>query len=265
MDSLANTLIRLERAAQVLAEARRTLSPIADLPEDLRPQSFDEACQLQYLVAHHFGPVGGYKIGAATPEATPVFGPMPLQAGVRHFPEASKKGPLKITNPLCRMRGIEAEIAFVLGHDLPKKATPYSRHEVLSAIASAHPGIELLESAYVDPSQPDRLSQIGDMQTHGGYVLGPAVAKWSSIDLTQESVCVTVDQEQRFTGTASNTAGTDLIRMIVYLANEGSASTGGLRAGQVITTGSWSGKTLAQPGSVAEISFSHFGSLALSF
>lgn len=253
------------QAAQILAEARRTLTPIANLPEPLRPQSMDAACRLQYLVARHFGPVGGYKIGAPSPEATPVFGPMPLQAGAEQFPEANSKEPLPVASPLSRVRGVEAEIAFVLGRDLPVRTTPYTREEVIAAIASAHPGIELLESAFLDLSEVDRLTQIADMQTHGGYVLGPALPNWQSVDFTRERVRVVVDGEERFTGIASNTAGTDLIRLVIYLANEGAAFTQGLRAGQVVTTGSWSGKTLASKGSIAEIAFTHFGGLKIRF
>lgn len=253
------------QAAQILAEARRTLTPIANLPEPLRPQSMDAACRLQYLVARHFGPVGGYKIGAPSPEATPVFGPMPLQAGAEQFTEANSKEPLPVASPLSRVRGVEAEIAFVLGRDLPVRTTPYTREEVIAAIASAHPGIELLESAFLDLSEVDRLTQIADMQTHGGYVLGPALPNWQSVDFTRERVRVVVDGEERFTGIASNTAGTDLIRLVIYLANEGAAFTQGLRAGQVVTTGSWSGKTLASKSSIAEIAFTHFGGLKIRF
>ncbi|HLI02872.1 MAG TPA: fumarylacetoacetate hydrolase family protein, partial [Terracidiphilus sp.] len=110
-----------------------------------------------------------------------------------------------------------------------------------------------------------RLTMMGDLQINGGYVLGPALPSWQAVDLTRESVQVTVDGEVRFRGTASNSAGTDLLRLVVYLANEGAARTGGLHAGQVITTGSWSGKTLAEAGSVAQIHFNTFGGVKVRF
>jgi len=259
---------RLDRAAGMLVEARRTLSLLENLSDELCPRTLDEAYAVQDRVAALFGAVGGYKIGAPAPEATPLFGPMPLfdlSRGLGGFPRAAAGEEVLIGGPLRRMRGIEAEIAFLLGRDLPPRDTPYTREEVVAAIASAHPGLELLESAFADPDKVERLAMMGDLQINGGYVLGPALPGWQRVDLTEESVEVTVDSEVRFRGTASNAAGTDLLRLVVYLANEGAARTGGLRAGQVITTGSWSGKTLANAGSVARIEFSTFGGVKIRF
>ena len=49
------------------------------------------------------------------------------------------------------MRGVEAEIAFLIGKDLPPRPSPYTRDELVGSIASCHPAIELLESALRDP------------------------------------------------------------------------------------------------------------------
>lgn len=252
----------------MLVRARRTLSLLEDLPEELRPRTLEDSYAVQDRVARLSGPLGGYKIGAPDPEATPLFGPMPLfdlSNPMDSFPRAAAGEEVLIGGPLRRMRGIEAEICFLLGRDLPPRSEPYTRDEVVGAIASAHPGLELLESAFADPDSVEKLTMMGDLQINGGYVLGPALPNWQAVDLTQESVEVTVDGEARFRGTASNAAGTDLLRLVVYLANEGAARTGGLRAGQVITTGSWSGKTLARAGSLAQIQFSTFGGVRIRF
>lgn len=257
---------RLYNAAEILLKARRERMPIENLPENLRPRSLEEAFTLQDILAVALSPAGGWKIGAPAADATPLFCPMPLWGGYMqpgtHTPTAQG---MIVSSHLRRMRGVEAEIAFVLGQDLPARQQPYTREEVVAAIATAHPAIELLESAFFDPDKADRLSMLGDLQMNGGMVLGPAYSGWQSVDLAQESVRVTVDGVVRFEGTASNTAGTDLLRLVTYLANEGAARTGGLHAGQVITTGSWSGKTVAEAGSVAEVSFSHFGTVQIVF
>jgi 2-keto-4-pentenoate hydratase len=106
---------------------------------------------------------------------------------------------------------------------------------------------------------------IGDLQTNGGFVHGPALPGWEQVDLTRESVTVSIDGAVRFEGTASNSAGTDLLRLVTFLANEGSYRTGGLRAGDWITTGSWSGKSLADHGSQVKVEFSTFGVVTMSF
>lgn len=249
---------RLYQAAEILLKARREVKPIRELPENLRPHSLDEAYALQDIVAEAMRSIGGWKVGAPSPDATPLFGPMPLWGG---FARSGSR----IAATFKRLRGVEAEIAFCLGKDLPPRDEPYTREEVVDAIASAHPAIELLESAYADPDAVDRLSMIADLQMHGGFVYGAPFADWKTCDLTKESVTVAIDGALRFEGNASNPAGTDLIRLVTWLANDGSYRTGGLKSGQWITTGSWSGKTLANPGSTADVRFSTFGTVSLQF
>lgn len=249
---------RMRQAAELLLKARREVMPIHELPGNLRPYALDEAYGLQDIMAQALSPIGGWKVGAPTPDATPVFSAMPLWGGFAASGD-------RIGSAFKRLRGVEAELAFCMGKDLPRRTRPYSREEVIDAIESAHPAIELLESAYLDVDKVDRFSLIGDLQMNGGFARGAAVPGWQSHNLTEESVSVTIDGKKIFEGTASNTAGTDLVRLVTWLANEGSYRTGGLKSGQWITTGSWSGKALAKAGSTVEARFSHFGSLTLVF
>jgi 2-keto-4-pentenoate hydratase len=249
---------RMRQAAEILLRARRELKPVENLPEALRPKTLEEAYALQDIVAADFGPIGGWKVGAPSPEATPGYAPMPLFGGYATSGQTLK-------DSCRRLRGVEAEIAFHLGKDLPPREQPYSREEVSAAIASAHPAIELLESAFSDPDKADRLSAIGDLQLNGGFVYGPAFPGWKSADFMQESVTVILDGVVRFEGTASNTAGTDLLRLVVWMANEAQHRTAGLRAGDWITTGSWCGKFLANSDSEATVRFSTFGEVQIYF
>ncbi len=249
---------RMLQASEHLLNARREVKPIPDLPARLRPQTLDEAYTLQDIVCTAMGKIGGWKVGAPSPDATPVFGPMPLWGSF--VPSGGR-----IVAQFRRLRGVEAEIAFRIGQDLPARNEPYAREEVIAAIKSAHPAIELLESAYADPDAVDRLSMIGDLQMNGGFVYGAAIRDWRDHDLTQESVSVAVDGAVRFEGKASNPAGADLLRLVTWLANEGSYRTGGLKSGQWITTGSWSGKSLANAGSQVDVAFSTFGEVNVKF
>jgi len=249
---------RMRQAAELLLRARREVMPIHELPRNLRPSTLDEAYALQDIMAQSLSPIGGWKVGAPTPDATPVFSAMPLWGG---FAASGSR----IARDFKRLRGVEAEIAFCLGKDLPRRTEPYSRMEVADAIASAHPAIEMLESAFFDVDKVDRFSLIGDLQMNGGFAYGAAVPNWQSHDLTKESASVTIDGKKVFEGTASNPAGTDLLRLVTWLANEGSYRTGGLQSGQWITTGSWSGKALTNAGSPVEARFSTFGSVNIQF
>jgi len=247
----------LTQTAQLLIDARQNHSPIAALPAELQPQSLEEAAFVHEIIIAAFGPIGGWKIGAGSPDATPFFAPMPLAWMV-------PSGTL-LEGPRFRFRVLEAEIAFKLGKDLPARATPYTRDEVVDAIASCHPIIEELESGLINPkAEGNHLSALADLQMHGGFIYGPAYADWKSIDFKAETVTLTVNGKVEVERTGSNTSG-DLMRLLPYLANEGAARTGGLKAGQWITTGSWTGNTPAPAGSTAVATFGHAGSVSLRF
>jgi 2-keto-4-pentenoate hydratase len=249
---------RMYQAAELLLAARRERAPIDHLPVELRPHSVEEAYALQDIVALAMAPVGGWKIGAPSPGATPMYAPMPLWGGYLTSGE-------RLAGTYSRLRGVEAEIAFLLGEDLPAREAFYTREEVIAAIASAHPAIEILESAFVDPDATDRLSMMGDLQINGGFAYGPAVAGWQAIELGEETVEVVIDSAVRCEAGMANTNGPDLLRLVTWLANEGQARTGGLKAGEWITTGSWTGKLYAVEDSEVLVRFGHFGTVAISF
>ncbi|MEG9436252.1 fumarylacetoacetate hydrolase family protein [Edaphobacter sp. HDX4] len=243
-------------AADMLVDARRTCHPIADLPKGLQPTTLEEAYFVQDRMSLAYERIGGWKVGAPGADATPTFAPMPADwitctgcelRGLTH-----------------RFRGVEAEIAFKMGADLLPRETPYTRDEVFSAVASMHPAIEILETGLIDPEQATKLSGVADMALHGGFVYGNAVADWQSIDFSKETVSLAVDGAVRVQRTGSNTAG-DLTRLLPWLVNEGASRTEGLRKGDWITTGSWTGITIATAGSTVEATFVHAGRVAFRF
>jgi 2-keto-4-pentenoate hydratase len=246
----------LYQAAEMLLEARRTLQPINELPPGLRPKSLEEAYFIQSVMIQVLGKVGGWKVGASAPDATPLYAPMPA-AGFGTSGE-------RIATQFRRMRGVEAEIAFLLGRDLPPRDAPYSREELVNAIASCHPAIELLESALLNPDTADRLTAIADLQSNGGFIAGPPISGWTDFNFAGETAQMNVDGFVRVEN-GKNAAGGDLLHLVLWLANEGQGRTGGLLAGQWITTGSWTGKILADSGSVALARFPQLGEVTVCF
>ena len=247
---------RLHQAAELLLEARRTVQPIGDLPPGMAPRTLEEAYYVQDLMLKAIGKAGGWKVGATTPDGTPFYAPMPLDG----FATSGQR----ITGQYRRLRGVEAEIAFLMGKDLPPRSAPYSRAELVDAIASCHPAIELLESGLHDPDAVDRLTAIADLQSNGGFISGSAVEGWQDFDFAQESAQMNVDGFVRVAN-GKNAAGGDLLRLVLWLANEAQSRTGGLLAGQWITTGSWTGKIMADSGSVALARFPQFGEVTVRF
>lgn len=246
-------------AADFLLKARSTATPVDDLTAPMMATSLEEAYFVQDAMARSLQPEGivDWKVGAPSPDATPIFGPM-IRAWV------GSDG-CTFADKRHRLRGLEAEISFKIGKDLSPRATPYTREEIIDAIESCHPAIEELEAGLTVPSKVARFTMFSDLQMHGGFIPGPAVADWQKIDITRESVALAVDGKIEVVRTASNTAGTDLLRLVLYLANEGSARTGGLKRGGWITTGSWTGNSFAKAGSFVDVRFSTAGRVSLHF
>ncbi len=241
-------------AANTLADARRTKNPIAELPSDLRPVNETEAYLVQEELATAFGAVGGWKVGAPSPDGAPSCAPMPqiwTAASGTEF-----RG--------LQYRGVEAEIAFQLGKDLPAQSGIYERDQILDAIAGCHPAIEILDSGFEDPTKVDRLCGLADLLLHGGFCFGASFAGWRDLDFSRETVTMSIDGIVRVERTGSNPAG-DLIALLVWLANDGSRQTGGLRTGQWITTGSWMGSLRAEVRSAVTVRFTNAGEVALQF
>ena len=243
--------------ADFLLNHRRTGVPVEDLPLQLRPVTEQEAFFVQDTMIRAYGEIGGWKIGARTPDGVPFFAPMP-EAWM------GENGTL-FRGPMHRLHGVEAEIAFQFVRDLPPRAELYTRDEVAAAIGSCHPAIEIIESAIKDPLAVARESMFADMQMHGGFVAGPAVPQWTEIDWQNEPVRLMVDGSVREERVASNPGGVDFLRLLTFLANEGAVRTGGLRAGQWVTTGSWTGVTWATPSAEVRVEFGHAGRVSMQF
>ncbi len=242
-------------AAALLLTARANPSQrLTDLPRELRPVDRAAAYHIQRHVADTFSAIGGWKVGAAGPEIIQC-GPMPTSGVV--------PSPAKLSSATHTLRGVEAEVAFQLGHDLPLRATPYTRDEVIAALATAHPVIEVLESRFLDPDAVSVFTNLADTQSHGGFVYGPGRVDWHKIDFTHETVEQYVDGSLQMTHTG-NPAG-DMIRLVVWLANEGSAWAGGLKAGQFVTCGSWTGKTLVGPCATVRVHFPSLGEASVTY
>ncbi len=243
----------LLQAVQLLLDARRTRNPIDDLPEALKPTSTDEVVWIQDHVLEAYGPVGGWKVGAPSLEATPMAAPMPAAW-------IAASGALVAS----RLRGVEAEIAFLLQSDLPARTSAYTREEVYAAVGSCHPVIEVIDSAFTGLGVASPTSESADLQVHGGLIYGAAIPDWQTIDFHTETATLIIDGIVRVERTGSNTSG-DLLRLLPWLASEAASRTGGLRAGQWITTGSWTGCTRADKQSSVTAHFSTAGDVNLRF
>lgn len=225
-------------AATLLLQARRTGRPLEELPPDVRPQDVGAAYAVQDELAAALGGIGGWKVGAASPTAEPGCSPLPA-AGIVPSGHAFPRGAF-------RLNGLEAELAFTLARDLPPRAAPYTEAEVLAALRSVHPVIEIVDSRFADMRAVDPLSALADFASHGALAVGAGRAAALRIDQTRQPVTLASGGATLYAGVGGNAAG-DVFRLLAWLANHAAGRCGGLRAGQIVTTGSCSGLTFAAP------------------
>lgn len=244
------------QAAALLLAARRDPSKrLAALPDAMKPKDRAGAYAIQAAIAKEFGAIGGWKVSPFGADAPPMCGALPA-SGIQ-------ASPATVSPDGACMRGIEAELAVKIGRDLPPRATPYSRDEVIAAIASLHPVIELLDSRYVEVTKVDMPSNIADSQSHGGLVYGPGRDDWTDLDLAEVSMEQHVDG--KLDASRTGMPGGDLIGEVVWLANEGSVWAGGLKAGQFVTCGSWSGANRVGAGAKVKVTFASVGEVSVDY
>ncbi len=207
------------------------------IPEAFRPVTRDDGYQIQRQLAEHSEqPTVGWKI-AATSEVgqkhLQVDGPLAGRLlAKRVHPDGA---PIPLGNN--GMRVAEAEFAFRLGHDLPSRPQPYGLAEVLAAIDTLHPAIEIPDSRYNDFCVVGSPQLIADNACAHHFVLGAATtADWRSIDLPSHAVRVQLNGTTIREGLGANVLGDPRIAM-TWIANELRSHNIGLLAGQVVTTG----------------------------
>jgi len=230
--------------AERLFQAWQSRKPLAGVPAELVPASAEDAYGAQgALIARLtpvLGPIVGWKVGAPNPAAEPNAAPL--------LADLVQPSPARIGGTRLRVRGLEAELAFRFGRDLPSRREPYGEAEVSAAIASVHPAIELVESRIEDWQGAAPLSRLADLQSNGGFCFGPAVADWRAVDYLKQPVSLLVDGNPVAEAVGGNAAGHPL-RLLVWLAGHAGRLGRGLRAGDIVTTGSHTPLRFSPPAS----------------
>lgn len=210
------------------------------LPDFCRPQSRAEGYAIQALVegrsAH---PVFGWKIAATSIAGQKHIGVSGPLAG-RILRERVVAPGAMVSLDGNQMKVAELEFAFVMGKDLPPRATPYSVDDVLAAVAHLHPAIEIPDSRYSDFVHAGEAQLIADNACAHEFMLGAATkADWRAMDLSAHAVKgyrKRNGETYQRDGIGSNVLGDPRVAL-TWLANELSSIGVTLKAGQAVTTG----------------------------
>jgi 2-keto-4-pentenoate hydratase len=194
------------------------------VPPHLVPADRAAVYAMQDAIIAQIGPVGGWKILAGG-TGEPACSPIPAN---RYFADGES-----INSSHHRFVLAEVEIAVRLGADLPAGADAAAAE---AAIASVHPIIEMVGSPFVDRDAVVANAKLGDLQSNGAVIVGPAFDAAVRNELTALHVGLRLDGvEVKASDTGASWAA--IIEAVRWLASHAAARGLPLRAGHVIITG----------------------------
>jgi 2-keto-4-pentenoate hydratase len=133
----------------------------------------------------------------------------------------------------CRL-GVETEIAFRLGDDLPEGA---DCRQVAAAVESCMAAIELLEDLRHDYERLDAAAMVAGNVWNAGVVLGTLVIDWRTLDLERIMAQLSINGRKIGDGNGGDVMGNPL-NALVWLAGKLSAAGTPLQRGMIVMTGS---------------------------
>ena len=207
------------------------------LPPKLVPADRAEAYRVQALLeSYSRAPLFGWKIAATSVAGQRHIGvDGPLAGRILAERVIPDGGSCPLGNNL--MKVAELEFAFKMAEDLPPRAEPYSQDEVLAAVASLHPAIELPDSRFLHFERAGLAQLVADNACAHRFVLGPAATTdWRALDLASHRGRMVRNGAAAEDGIGSNVLGDPRIAL-AWLVNELSRHGETLKAGQVVTTG----------------------------
>ncbi len=247
-----------------LWEARRDGRQIQVDDQD-RPRDEASAYAVQRGATEASGyEIAGFKIGATAQVAMdllgvsgPFFGPL--------YREAFRENDAAVSLPMAHSPGIESEFAVSLAADLPRRAEAWTKEEVEAAVAWVGPAFEIVGTRLVSGLPGAGLLAIADGGVNIDFVRGPSGTAWRDADLTAHPVTLRINGKEIASGHSGMLVFGDPVSGVVWLANHPQLGARGLKAGDVVTTGTCTGITRLSPGDEAEADYGVLGRVRARF
>jgi 2-keto-4-pentenoate hydratase len=265
MPTLSDSATTAHRAAAGrLLEAAATGVPCPPVRTLFDGASVDDAYAVQSLV-HAVSGAGrrrlGCKIGLTSEAVQQQMGVDRPDFGVLYADMAFGDNEPVPSARLLQPR-IEAEVAFVLGEDLPQREV--TAVDVLRATEFVLPAIEIVDSRIAD-WDITIVDTVADNASSGLFVLGGPPRRLLDIDdLGTIRMGVTLDGEVVSRGTGAACLGHP-VNAVVWLANELAARGEPIRAGDLVLSGALGPLVTARAGCRYEATLEGLGSVRAVF
>ncbi|MFJ8504371.1 2-keto-4-pentenoate hydratase [Streptomyces avermitilis] len=252
------------KAADVLSEAARTKTACPPVRSLLAEGDVESAYAVQRVNVERAVVAGrrvvGRKIGLTSPAVQaqlgvgqPDFGTLFADMAV---PEGGVVAPGRLIQPK-----VEAEVALVLGADLPHRDCTVA--DVIRATDFALPALEIVDSR-IAGWDITIVDTVADNASSGLFVLGGTPVPLNGLDLRGVRMTMTRDGEPVSEGTGADCLGGPL-NAAAWLASTLAGMGDPLRAGDVVLTGALGPMAVASPGERFEARISRLGRVAVEF
>ena len=257
----------IRAAAAAIAAARRSRTPLQPLAADVAPKTEAEGYRVQdavhKLLAADFGARVGYKIGCTSAVMQQYLDiPHPCGGGV--FAKGVHDSGVALQARDFVRVGVECEIAVRLARDLAPTEAPFTAEWVAEAIDAYHPAIEIVDDRYVKWETLGAPTLVADDFFAAGCVLGQAVARSAAPDLFTVIGRALINGKKAGQGTGADVLGHPH-NALAWLANQLAASGKGLRAGEIVLTGSLVKTIWLEAGDKVVMELQGLGSVAATF
>lgn len=255
--------MRTERVRE-LWEARVS-GRLVDVDANERPADPDQAYAIQSaLTSVADSPVVGFKIGATAQAAMdllgldePFFGPL----YERYVYESGAEVPIVGDH----QPALETEFVVGMASDVPPRKQAYSRAEVAESVAWICPGFEIIGTRFRSKLAGAGALLIADGGANMGFVQGQTSTDWQAFDLSSHPATLYVNGSQVASGHSGMSLFGHTLGAVAWLASYRAFAERGLKAGDIIMTGTCTGLTPIAPGDEARADFGVLGEVRARF
>jgi 2-keto-4-pentenoate hydratase len=251
-----------QEAAGIIWQHWEASTRIDALPASCRPADRAAAYAIQREIVKLSGQrVVGWKIAATS------------AAGQHHIGvDGPLAGPLLAKKVLSSgasvpllgniMNVAEAEFAFEMAISLPPRQVPYVKEEVMAAVATLAPAIEIPDTRFNDFAKAGAPQLIADCACGCWFVFGPKTrANWRRWDLIGHRATAYRNGEVAAEGEGANVLGDPRIAL-TWIANELATYGEGLKAGDMVSTGTCIVPVAVVPGDEFRVDFGELGAVS---
>ena len=255
LDTLAADLWKARLAGDVLDPARAAIVATPD----------DAYAVLGKQVEASGAVVVGWKLGATAAAALEAMGleesfVAPLLDRFVHV------GPATLPVFPDHLPKIETEFAVEIADDLPPRDAPYGRDEVVAATARIAGALEIVSSRFGPMVPKAGLRTIADGAFNRAVVVAATSIGWRETSPVGHKVTVTKNGAVAAADcTTAATLWPDPLEAVAWLASNPRARPRGLKAGDIVMTGTFAPLVDAAPGDHVVADFGPFGVVEATF